>query len=152
MPSRLSPQWLCGNSCTWAHKELNYGNSNWLDTDNKTWYFDEITRSKLKYASNASISLFNYHITTSCRIRLFNKLIERMKPFSKLSNKEHIGNKLSIWWKLKSRKSAILHFHEDCRTGTDLTMFSKLNICSCCCSNKISAESSFGSRFRVALS
>ena len=18
-PSRLSPQWLCGNSCTWAH-------------------------------------------------------------------------------------------------------------------------------------
>ena len=19
MPSRLSPQWLCGNSCTWAH-------------------------------------------------------------------------------------------------------------------------------------
>ena len=19
VPSRLSPQWLCGNSCTWAH-------------------------------------------------------------------------------------------------------------------------------------
>ena len=21
MPSRLSPQWLCGNSCTWEHDE-----------------------------------------------------------------------------------------------------------------------------------
>ena len=22
MPSMLSPQWLCGNSCTWAHDVL----------------------------------------------------------------------------------------------------------------------------------
>ena len=22
VPSRLSPQWLCGNSCTWAHDVL----------------------------------------------------------------------------------------------------------------------------------
>ena len=21
VPSRLSPQWLCGNSCTWAHDD-----------------------------------------------------------------------------------------------------------------------------------
>ena len=36
VPSRLSPQWLCGNSCTWAHDvQLHIAGTNELKSAQK---------------------------------------------------------------------------------------------------------------------